>query len=1175
MTIKLRFLNLLLAFFLLIGLINTASPIKTVQASNDIRISQVYGAGGNSGATYKNDFIELFNGGAASVNLNGWSLQYASYTGTSWSSKTILPNVTLLPGQYYLVVEAGGPNGAELPVVGDLTGTINLSNSRGKLILANTTTTLTVSCPLEYALDFIGFGAADCYEGTAPAPAISLTTAALRAGGGCIDTDDNSVDFSAMSPMPRNTASTLSPCVTDDAPMVSSTVPTAAATGVVVDSDISITFSEAVNGTGAWYELSCNNSGAHTAAISGGPTTFTLNPDIDFGPETCLVKIKAAQVTDQDLDDPPNTMVSDYSWTFQTAGADPTPPFVYATSPISGASSVPLNTGITITFNEPVEVDSSWVDVTCTESGTHTMIVNDAADPLYALTLDAGDTFMNGDVCTVTVDAISVSDEDVTVPGDNMLQDYFWNFSTNTCSETHIPISDVQGNGTTSPLNGTVVTVEGVVTADFQGTSSPTMNGFYIQSLPADNDGIDLTSEGLMIYDNSIAASIGDHLLIRGTVGEYQKQTELRNASLVKNCGYAEVPPAVDVDIPEVDTPGFTLERYEGMLVSINQDMTVQQNYFQGRYGQVTLGAGGRIAQLNNLTKGGGSLTDYTRMIVLDDANINQNPSPIPYYPSDGYLRAGDLVTYVEGILDEGGISSSSGTAWPYLYYRIQPTVAPTFDLIYNERPIVTPAVGGDLKVVGFNTLNFFTTLDNGINPGPYGGSVTPRGANNSQEFNRQIDKLVAAMTVMGADVYGLLELEAWDGANHGAGEEGTGAAGYLVGVLNATLDSPGRYAVVPDPVPGYFDPETEGDSDVIQVGLIYDTTTIRLVGDSLSVNDTIFDRSPFAQEFEEIATGEQFVVVANHFKSKGSCPTNGSLDEDQGDGQGCWNIRRTLQAAALLQFINNSLVPLDPDVMVIGDLNAYGAEDPIQELIDGGLVNQIAAFVPVESRYSFVFDGTAGYLDHALTTASMTPHISGVDFFHINADEPSVIDYNTEFKGPGYSPDLWQNHMYRSSDHDPVFVGLQLAPAKPVISSIDLPGPYIPGITREFNVTVDNPVAGMSINQAILQLTIRNASTADITLFQYYDADVSKWVDVSLSTIGSDLQAYYPATAFTLTSPYTETIQFQIQFINQGAYPFEFRLVDIGPDPDLLLAYYGDNAVVPWYVWMPFIVGQ
>ena len=109
---------------------------------------------------------------------------------------------------------------------------------------------------------------------------------------------------------------------------------------------------------------------------------------------------------------------------------------------------------------------------------------------------------------------------------------------------------------------------------------------------------------------------------------------------------------------------------------------------------------------------------------------------------------------------------------------------------------------------------------------------------------------------------------------------------------------------------------------------------------------------------------------------------------------------------------------------MVIGDLNAYGDEDPIQALVDGGLINQIAAHVPVEDRYSFVFDGAAGYLDHFLSTTSMDAQVTDVDFFHINADEPSVIDYNND---SWKTVDLYQSHMYRSSDHDPVLVGLDL----------------------------------------------------------------------------------------------------------------------------------------------------
>jgi Ca2+-binding RTX toxin-like protein len=177
---------------------------------------------------------------------------------------------------------------------------------------------------------------------------------------------------------------------------------------------------------------------------------------------------------------------------------------------------------------------------------------------------------------------------------------------------------------------------------------------------------------------------------------------------------------------------------------------------------------------------------------------------------------------------------------------------------------------------------------------------------------------------------------------------------------------------------------------------------------------------------------------VVNHFKSKGSCPASGDADfagnNDSGDGQGCWNARRVDQATQLRGFINTLQTSrADADVLIIGDLNAYGKEDPILTLSANGFSeDQIDRFSGT-SDYSYVFDGESGYLDHALATASLASQVTGTVHWHINADEPSVIDYNTEFKAPVMcgalvcSPDFYTASPYRSSDHDPVVVGLSL----------------------------------------------------------------------------------------------------------------------------------------------------
>lgn len=182
-----------------------ASPAFAV--SPDIVISQVYGGGGNSGATYTNDFIELFNRGSSPVNIAGWSVQYTSATGTTWQVTALAG--TIQPGQYYLVQQAAGAGGTTPLPTPDAVGTIAMSATNGKVALVTSTTALTGTCPAVH--DFVGFGSADCFETTATA-ALSNTTAALRLSNGCLETDNNALDFAVTAPSPRNTASPPNPC---------------------------------------------------------------------------------------------------------------------------------------------------------------------------------------------------------------------------------------------------------------------------------------------------------------------------------------------------------------------------------------------------------------------------------------------------------------------------------------------------------------------------------------------------------------------------------------------------------------------------------------------------------------------------------------------------------------------------------------------------------------------------------------------------------------------------------------------------------------------------------------------------------------------------------------------------------------------------------------------------
>lgn len=179
---------------------------------SQVVISQVYGGGGNSGATYKNDFIELFNRGTATVDLTGWSVQYASSTGSSWTVTNLFGSIA--PGHYYLIQEAAGTGGTTALPAPDATGTIAMSGTAGKVALVSNTTALTGTCPTENIVDFVGFGTtANCYEGAGPTPAPSNSTSVSRANNGCTDANDNATDFSSGAVNPRNSASPTNSCI--------------------------------------------------------------------------------------------------------------------------------------------------------------------------------------------------------------------------------------------------------------------------------------------------------------------------------------------------------------------------------------------------------------------------------------------------------------------------------------------------------------------------------------------------------------------------------------------------------------------------------------------------------------------------------------------------------------------------------------------------------------------------------------------------------------------------------------------------------------------------------------------------------------------------------------------------------------------------------------------------
>ncbi|NMB67708.1 MAG: ExeM/NucH family extracellular endonuclease [Chloroflexi bacterium] len=824
----------------------------------------------------------------------------------------------------------------------------------------------------------------------------------------------------------------------DPAPFVSGTVPAHNATGVSVGADLDITFSEPVSAPDAAFTIACTTSGAHTFARStGNDTVFTLNPDANFTEgEFCTVSVLAAQVTDLDTVDPYDSMPADYAFTFLTYTSDAAP-VVVNVLPLNNATGVSINANLSVGFSEPVTASPGFFNISCASSGVHTGVASTSDSTVY--TIDPDVNFAPGEVCTVTLENTLITDQDA-LPNP-MPADYTWTFTTTYCDASFTPVYAIQGSGASAAITGPVTT-QGVVVGDFEGPS-PALRGYYIQD--AAGDGNPFTSDGIFIYNNSDSnnVSLGQLVRVTGTAGEYQGQTQITAASLTQCGADASVAPT-DISLPfaSADYP----ERYEGMLVRFPDLLYVTEHYLLGRFGQVTLSSGGRLMQpTGQVAPGAAALAlqaqnDLNR-ILLDDNTNDQNSNSIAFaqggepLSAGNTLRIGNSAVGIVGVMTYtwGGNSASPNA------YRVRPINAlgggyPDFQEITNPRPYDAVWLTGRLRVASMNLLNYFNTFGStACTLGVGGASTDCRGADNQTEFDRQWPKLVDAILATGAHVVGLVELE-----NDGYGA--TSALQDLVNRLNAAT-APGTFAFIDaDALTGQVNAL---GSDAIKVGLIYRPAAVTPVGATAVLNSTAFvnggdasarNRPALAQAFAENATGSRFIVVVNHLKSKGSaCDA-----PDAGDGQGNCNLVRTNAANLLTTWLaGNPTGTGDPDVLITGDLNAYAMEDPITAIQGAGYTNLIAQYNGA-SAYSYVFDGQSGYLDHALASAGLALQVTGVVEHHINADEPIVLDYNTEYKTAGQLVSLYTALKFRASDHDPVVVGLNLN-TDPVANDLSL----------------------------------------------------------------------------------------------------------------------------------------
>lgn len=549
-----------------------------------------------------------------------------------------------------------------------------------------------------------------------------------------------------------------------------------------------------------------------------------------------------------------------------------------------------------------------------------------------------------------------------------------------------LPVGQVQGTGEASPYAGRTVTVEGVVTGDFQGPDQ--FRGVFIQDA---GDGDEATSDGIFVYDKSANdLNVGDRVRVRGKVSEHKNQTQITPSSVTK------LESGITIAPTELSLPVTNWERYEGMLLRFPQALTILDAHNFDRYGELTYGLDRQWVPTSVVDPGQPAndllASNNADRLLVDDGRSSQNPSPAIHpngkpMAQDNYFRSGDQVTNLTGIL-----------GYDFESYRLQPTTGADHSAT-NPRP-AAPERQGNLRIASFNVLNYFTTLTS--------ENSHARGADTPEEFQRQQAKIVSALTALDADVFGLMEIE-----NNGTAVED------LVAALNAKAGE-GTYAAVKTGKIG---------GDAIFQAFIYKPATVDLAGSFTTLSfGTTGNRPSLVQTFRHRESGELVTVSVNHLKSKGSACKG---DPDRSDGQGNCNTTRTAAAEKLVSWLGTDPAGQGASrTVIIGDLNSYDHEDPVTTLVAGGYADMEKKFSG-EQAYSYVFDGMAGYLDHALANPAAQESIIDARAWHINADEADILDYDMTYK-KATEQDLYSPDPYRSSDHDPVVVSLQLGDAQP-----------------------------------------------------------------------------------------------------------------------------------------------
>ncbi len=1147
--------------------------------------------------------------GPAGTDLTGWSIVlYNGANGASYDTKTLSGAIPNLGGSGFGVIVVNYPaNGIQ-------------NGSPDGMALVNGTT----------VVQFLSYeGAFTATNGPAAgliSVDIGVTEAATSTVGHSLQLSGTGAtyeNFTWLSPAANtfgafNNNQTFS--AADVGPGVSTTAPANNAANVALNANITVTFSEAVNVTGNWFSISGATSGSHTATVTGGPTTFTLDPNVDFANnENVSVTVFAANVADQDTDDPPDNMAADFNFSFTTVAGDLAPE-VASTSPANGEAGVKATANITITFSEPVNVTGNWFNINAATSGAHTATVSGGPT---SFTLDPNLDFVANETVTVNILAANVTDQDAIDPPDNMAADYTFTFTTpsliineiladpsstngdangdgtinatqdefvelvnvsgaaldisgwtlsdalqvrhtfpigtiipnlcavivfgggtptgafgnvtvqtastnqlslNNTNETinlkngatviatytygaeggndqsltrnpditgalplvqhttatgaagrlHSPglkvdgtafsgcsssstvkeIFEIQGAGLASPVANQNVTTENNVVTALAG------NGFFMQTPAARSDNNAQTSNGIFVFTGAApAVSVGDLVNVTGNVIEFFNFTEFSNNPTVTVIASGQaLPPAIQFDhtTPSPNQPqsAVEFERFEGMLVQIATGVvaTSNQTFGSDPIAEVLVVAGPNrpFREPGIEYPGRPGLPVWDRNPEIFEFDPDRLGQPNMVIPAGSTFSA-------TGIL---GYEFSDYEFWPVSYSVSAATVPRA----------VRPRNACESTIATLNLHLFYDDIDD---PGINEPVRTP------QAYADKLNKLsLYIRTLLGApDILAVQEAE-------------------KLRVLQDLADKIKTDDAALTYTPYLFEGNDISGIDVgllVRRGVTVKSVTQLGATEIFSVDNTrLHDRPPLLLQ-AKLADSSDVAVLAVHLRSLSGI-------DDANDGPRV-RQKRHEQAVAVANMVQ-TLQTSNPNIrlVVAGDFNAFQFTDgyvhvlgqimgtpatasealiPGTDVVNPDLSNAVLA-LPANERYSFVFQGTAQTLDHILVSQKLQPLVTGIQYVRANADAAESFETDA-------------TTVLRASDHDGLVLFVKTPPtnvaSEPLsVFSYQLAQNY----PNPFSRTAENPAtiisfqvpANSSVSLAIYSITgqfVRELANAEL----------------------------------------------------------------------------------------------